>query len=77
MDVLLFNFNWYFLKMNTESFERRHIGPTDTEIEKMLSLINATSIDELIDQTIPESIRNRKEMRLDPSMSEYDYLMHL
>ena len=34
--------------MNTESFERRHIGPTDKEIEKMLSLINAISIDELI-----------------------------
>ena len=47
--------------MNTESFERRHIGPTDIEIEKMLSLINATSIDELIDQTIPKSIRNRKK----------------
>ena len=38
--------------MNTESFERRHIGPTDIEIEKMLSLINATSIDSLIDWRI-------------------------
>ena len=55
--------------MNTESFERRHIGPTDIEIEKMLSLINANSIDELIDQTIPKSIRNRKKMKLDPPMS--------
>ena len=63
--------------MNTESFERRHIGPTDIEIEKMLSLINATSIDELIDQTIPKSIRNRKKMKLDPPMSESDYLTHL
>ena len=26
MDVILFNFDWYF-KMNTESFEIRHIGP--------------------------------------------------
>ena len=52
--------------MNTESFERRHIGPTDIGIEKMLSLINASSIDELIDQTIPNSIRNDKPMRLDP-----------
>ena len=63
--------------MNTESFERRHIGPTDIEIEKMLSLINATSIDALIDQTIPKSIRNRKKMKLDPPMSESDYLTHL
>jgi len=63
--------------MNTESFERRHIGPTDKEIEKMLSLINAISIDELIDQTIPKSIRNNKKMKLDPPMSESDYLTHL
>ena len=63
--------------MNTESFEIRHIGPRQKEIEKMLSLINANSIDELIDQTIPESIRNRNEMKLDPPMSESDYLTHL
>ena len=63
--------------MNTESFEIRHIGPRKKEIEKMLSLINANSIDELIDQTIPESIRNRNEMKLDPPMSESDYLTHL
>ena len=64
MDVILFNFNWYFLKMNTESFARRHIGPTDIEIEKMLSLINATSIDELIDQTIPKSIQLKNPMNI-------------
>ena len=63
--------------MNTESFEIRHIGPREREIEKMLSLINANSIEELIDQTIPESIRNRNEMKLDPPMSESDYLTHL
>ena len=63
--------------MNTESFEVRHIGPRESEIEKMLSLINANSIDELIDQTIPESIRNTNEMKLDPPMSESDYLTHL
>ena len=66
-----------FFKMNTESFERRHIGPTDVEIEQMLKAIKAKSIDELIEQTIPKSIRNTKEMVLDPPMSESDYLMHL
>ena len=77
MDVILFNFNRYFLKMNTESFERRHIGPTENEIKQMLSVINANSIDELIDQTIPKSIRNDKPMRIDPPISESDYLTHL
>ena len=63
--------------MNTESFERRHIGPTENEIKQMLNVIKANSIDELIDQTIPKSIRNDKPMRLDPPMSESDYLTHL
>ena len=49
-----------FFKMNTESFERRHIGPNDIEIEQMLKVVNAKSIDDLIDQTIPKSIRNTK-----------------
>ena len=33
--------------MNTESFERRHIGPTDIEIDKMLNLINANFINQV------------------------------
>ena len=41
--------------MNTESFEKRHIGPTDIEIDQMLKFINAKSLDDLI-QTIPKSI---------------------
>ena len=45
--------------MNTEAFERRHIGPSDEEVKEMLSLIKANSIEELINQTIPESIRNK------------------
>ena len=63
--------------MNTEAFERRHIGPSDEEVNEMLSLIKANSIEELIDQTIPESIRNKEQMKLDPPMSESDYLAHL
>ena len=63
--------------MNTEAFERRHIGPSDEEVKEMLSLIKASSIEELINQTIPESIRNKEQMKLDPPMSESDYLAHL
>ena len=55
--------------MKTEAFERRHIGPSDEEVKEMLSLIKANSIEELINQTIPESIRNKEQMKLDPPMS--------
>lgn len=39
---------------------RRHIGPSPEEMEKMLKLLGLNSIDQLIDQTIPPSIRQKK-----------------
>jgi len=38
---------------------RRHIGPSPQEMEKMLKLLGLNSIDQLIDQTIPPSIRQK------------------
>ena len=38
---------------------RRHIGPSPEEMEKMLKLLGLNSIDQLIDQTIPPSIRQK------------------
>ena len=43
--------------MNTESFLIRHIGPRDEDIKKMLKVINANSLDELIDETLPNDIK--------------------
>ena len=43
--------------MNTESFLIRHIGPRDEDIKKMLKVIKAKSLDELIDQTLPNDIK--------------------
>jgi glycine dehydrogenase len=40
----------------TETFADRHIGPRPADIEKMLATIGASSLDELIAQTIPDSI---------------------
>ncbi len=39
---------------------RRHIGPSPQEMEKMLEHLGLNSIDQLIDQTIPPSIRQKK-----------------
>ena len=36
---------------------RRHIGPSPTEMETMLSAIGVGSLDELIDQAVPTGIR--------------------
>jgi len=41
----------------TDTFVRRHIGPSDAEIDAMLSALGLSSLDELVAQTIPASIR--------------------
>ena len=38
-------------------FEQRHIGPNADEIKEMVKLCGVNSIDELIDETVPASIR--------------------
>tara|TARA_B100000767_G_scaffold126763_1_gene120808 strand:- start:1903 stop:4752 length:2850 start_codon:yes stop_codon:yes gene_type:complete len=63
--------------MNTESFSRRHIGPRESDIKLMLKTVNASSIDELIEDTIPENIRLKNALELEDPLSESDYLMHL
>ena len=58
----------------TEKFESRHIGPDRQQEEEMLKAINAGSIDELIEQTIPASIRLKDPLSLPPAQSEFEFL---
>jgi len=63
--------------MNTNSFQRRHIGPNAKEQDAMLATIGVKSLDQLIDETVPDHIRLEKELDLAPAMSEYEYLSHI
>ncbi|HPS26663.1 MAG TPA: aminomethyl-transferring glycine dehydrogenase [Bacteroidales bacterium] len=63
--------------MITNNFVKRHNGPRGKEIEQMLQKIGVSSIDELIDQTIPQSIRLKNPMNLPEGMNEYEFLNHL
>ena len=63
--------------MNTTSFQRRHIGPSENEQKQMLDVIGVDSLDQLINETIPEDIRLQGALHLDPPMSEYEYLNHI
>ncbi len=56
---------------------RRHIGPSPTEIQEMLDVIGVGSLDELIDQTVPEGIRQKHALELQEPMSERDVLHHM
>ena len=35
-------------------FKQRHIGPNESEKQKMIDTIGVSSIEELIDQTVPK-----------------------
>ena len=50
--------------MATDKFLWRHIGPRPEDIKDMLKVVGVSSLDELIEQTVPESIRLKKTLDL-------------
>ncbi|PTM08307.1 MAG: glycine dehydrogenase (aminomethyl-transferring) [Bacteroidetes bacterium] len=63
--------------MNTDSFALRHIGPRSKDHDAMLKTIGASSLDQLITETIPDNIRLQHPLNLDSAMSEQEYLQHI
>jgi glycine dehydrogenase len=63
--------------MNPNYFVCRHNGPNATEMKQMLEKIGVGSLDQLIDETIPASIRLNTLLDLPPGMNEYQFLTHL
>ena len=64
-------------KINTyrASFAQRHIGPDEHDIDEMLNAIGVSSIDELIHQTVPESIRLKSKLDLGKPLTEQELLL--
>lgn len=56
---------------------RRHIGPSPAEIKDMLELLGYEDLDQLIDATVPPSIRQKEALTLGEPMSERDALFHM
>ncbi|MGK0270281.1 MAG: glycine dehydrogenase [Cocleimonas sp.] len=57
-----------------DEFISRHIGIDADDVNLMISEIKVKSLDELIDKTVPESIRIREPLALDDSCSEQEAL---
>ncbi len=66
-----------YILMNTNSFQRRHIGPSENEQKQMLDTIGVDSLDQLINETVPDDIRLQESLQLEAPMSEYEYLHHI
>ncbi|MEO8512514.1 MAG: aminomethyl-transferring glycine dehydrogenase, partial [Ignavibacteria bacterium] len=59
------------------TFVNRHIGPTEHEVTEMLKVIGASSVDDLVNQIVPASIRTNKELNTGDALSEQELLQHL
>ena len=62
---------------STDSFVRRHIGPRPEDATEMLKTLGLGGMDDLIDKTVPSSIRLRKPLDIEEGQSEYSVLAQL
>ncbi len=63
--------------MQTDSFIERHVGPRQKDITEMLKTIGVSSLEQLINETIPDDIRLDKDLNLPPPMSEFEFTNHI
>ncbi|RMF59283.1 MAG: glycine dehydrogenase (aminomethyl-transferring) [Calditrichaeota bacterium] len=59
------------------TFLPRHIGINETERDEMLKTMGCDSLEQLLDETIPENIRLSKPLNLPDGMDEFHYLEEL
>ncbi len=60
-----------------DQFVNRHVDPTPDEIEQMLKALGYPSLDALIDDAVPNSIRLQRPLNLPEAKSEYQALEQL
>src|SRR3989339_228526 len=66
--------------MSFESFEKfvdRHVGVSENDVKKMCSVIGVSSLDELIDKTVPASIRLKEKVQIEAAQTETEFLQSL
>uniref|UniRef100_UPI00359F4996 glycine dehydrogenase n=1 Tax=Brunnivagina elsteri TaxID=1247191 RepID=UPI00359F4996 len=59
------------------NFQQRHIGVSESQLRKMLEIMGISSVDELIDRTVPENIRLSGSLNLAEAQTEYTALAQL
>ncbi len=65
------------LNRSTDNFASRHIGANEQQIQSMLQILGVSSLEELIDKTIPAAIRLNKSLNLPEAQSESAALARL
>lgn len=60
-----------------DQFAKRHIGPSAEEAEQMIKAIGVSSLDQLIDETVPADIRRQSAIQVPAAQTEHAYLRDL
>ena len=60
-----------------DSFEQRHNGTHQDQLHSLLKRVHSPSLDELIDEIIPQGIRLKQGLNLPHAVSEQDYLQEI
>ena len=63
--------------MFKEKFTQRHIGPNAIELDIILKTIGVESVEELLNQTIPDNIRLKKDLNIPEGISEMEFLKEI
>jgi glycine dehydrogenase len=63
--------------IDSDSFVRRHIGPSASEVERMLEELGYATLDAFIDAVVPPAIRLRTPLGIGPSRTEHDVLAEI
>ena len=63
--------------MSLRIFRDRHIGPSNKDVSNMLNIVNASSVKQLIDETIPQKIHAKDDMNLPSALSESRFIEHM
>lgn len=58
-------------------FQRRHVGPSDTEKQAMLKALGFSTTDEMMSKVVPKTIFNKEKMNIGDGISEYEILAQL
>ncbi len=61
----------------TDTFARRHLGSSSKDVEAMLAAVKAGSLDQLVDETVPKTIRVKKPLNLPAAKAEAELLQEL
>ncbi len=60
-----------------DEFLERHVGPRPADLAEMLRVVHTGSLDDLIAETIPATLRSTRPFELAPPLDEYQMLAEL